>query len=135
MMIPPTVLCIDHSPAVLNALSAALRDAGYNALGARDTSQAIRALAYVHFDAIIIDPCKLNLQSIADVLETFSPEAKILLHSTVADLQARSDNWGHAIVTKPAEPGAVISELEFLLSDFGPPRPKRDTARIPLAVN
>ncbi len=135
MMLPPTVLCIDHSSAVLSALYGALRAVGYNAVTARDTAHAIRALAYVHFDAIIIDPHGVKLQSIADVLETFSPAAKVLLHSTVAVLGSCVADWGHAIVTKPAEPATVITALDFLLTEVGMALPKHDSTRLPLAVN
>lgn len=134
-MLPPSVLCIDHNAAVLSALSVALRDAGYTALTAHSTSQAIRALAYIHFEAIIIDPQHIKLQSIADVLDTFSPGAKILLHSTVAALEKCTDDWGHAIVTKPAEPATVVCELEFLLAQYGRPLPKRETPERPLTIN
>ncbi len=112
----PIVLCVDGNSG-RGAFPAVLRNAGYTVLTASTTSQALRAIAYLQFDAVILDSSLVRTTSVMDALAAFNPRTALMLLVNPSESEAAQDQIAHARFAKPLQASDLLIELGSLLAE------------------
>ena len=112
------VLLVDDSTAVLDALTAAFEDAGYEVGLARDGEEVLRRMAAIDPDALLLDIYMPRLDG-ADVcrLVKAHPHWKktylVLMSARVSDREMETYRLmgANEVLRKPFEPGVAVAAV------------------------
>jgi len=111
-----TVLVVDDSQAIIDALSGAFEDAGYTVATAMDGEEVFRKMASVNPDAILLDIYmpRLNGADVCRVVKSHPQWKKsflVLMSSRLSqsELEMYRRIGADQLLKKPFEPGAALA--------------------------
>jgi twitching motility two-component system response regulator PilG len=114
-----TVLVVDDSQAIIDALTSAFEDAGYDVIAATDGEEVFRKMAAADPDAILLDIYmpKLNGADVCRLVKAHPHWKKtflVLMSSRITDRE--TDMYkrigADEILKKPFDPAAVVALVE-----------------------
>ena len=117
----PRILLVDDDPSVIRALWRLIRRSrpNFQINTAGSTSQALSALAELHYDAVITD---LQMpggggEAVLEALVTHHPETARIVHSSQLESGGtdRVRALSHAVLTKPTSEHALLKALDAAL--------------------
>jgi twitching motility two-component system response regulator PilG/twitching motility two-component system response regulator PilH len=118
-----TVLVVDDSPAVLDALSGPFEDAGYRVAVAVDGEEVFRKMAAVNPDALLLDIYmpKLNGADVCRLVKAHPHWKKtylVLMSSRISDREIDMYRrlGADEILKKPLDPSAVVALVSSALA-------------------
>lgn len=113
---PKTVLIVDDSQAVIDALSSAFEEGGYAVAAASDGEEVFRKMAAVAPDALLLDVYmpKLNGADVCRLLKAHPHWKKtflVLMSSRIADREVDMYRriGADEILRKPFDPAAAVA--------------------------
>ena len=121
-----TVLVVDDSQAVLDALTAAFEDAGYDVASATDGEEVFRKLATANPDALLLDIYmpKLNGADVCRLVKAHPHWKKtylVLMSSRISEREAEVYKriGADQVLRKPLDPSQAV---ELVTKALGPER-------------
>ncbi|BDG07002.1 response regulator [Anaeromyxobacter paludicola] len=113
-----TVLIVDDSPAILDALSAAFEDAGYDVGEARDGEEVFRKMAALDPDALLLDIYmpKINGTDVCRLVKAHPHWKKtylVLMSSRLSDKELADYRrlGADVVLRKPFDPAEVVAAV------------------------
>ena len=111
-----TILIVDDSQAVIDALTAAFEEAGYQVVAASDGEEVFRKMAAANPDALLLDIYmpKLNGADVCRLLKAHPHWKKtflVLMSSRISDKEIEMYRriGADEILKKPFDPGAAVA--------------------------
>lgn len=123
VLMTKTILVVDDEKELANTLSAILRHAGYNALVAYSSAEALEKLRTTAIDLLVSDVVMpgMNGMELAMAADSEHPNLRILLMSGNAATQQIVDDAGtnvrqFELLAKPVPPTQILAHIKSLLS-------------------
>jgi len=121
-----TVLVVDDSPAVIDALSASFEECGYDVVAASDGEEVFRKVAASNPDALLLDIYmpKLNGADVCRLIKAHPHWKKtflVLMSSRISDREIEMYRrlGADEILKKPFDPAAVVQLVARAIGGSG----------------